>query len=403
MAIVAQAPRPSPLSQPLVSRRDVLPVPDEDARRHSARVLQRVLAEIDAGGGWLSFARYMELVLHEPGLGYYAAGAAKFGQAGDFVTAPELSPLFARTLAGPVGEVIAQTGGEVLELGAGSGRLAGDLLAALRDAGRLPSRYLILETSPELAQRQRQTLDQQLADPSIKVEWIDRLPDSFEGIVVANEVLDALPVHIVAWHEDGPHERGVVRGDDGLAWLERPLAPGPLREAAAAIDVPAGYVSEISLAVPALVEALSRVLRRGVLLFVDYGFGRREFYHPQRNAGTLMCHYRHRAHADPFFLPGLQDITAHVDFTAVADAGTAEGLQLLVYTTQARFLVNAGVTRLLERNSTESEVSYLRSVAAAQKLLSPAEMGELFKVIALGRGVGHLPDGFASGDMSRLL
>jgi SAM-dependent MidA family methyltransferase len=380
-----------------------LPEPDVAARKHGERVAALIRGDIEGSGGWISFARYMELALYAPGLGYYAAGAAKLGGPGDFITAPELSPLFGATLGTQVGEVLSQTGGGVMELGAGSGRLAADLLTALRRQNGLPDRYLILEISPDLAQRQRETLEKRVPDLLDRVEWIDALPQAFSGVILANEVLDALPVHLLAWRQGGVCERGVSLEHGVFAWSERGLQRGALREAASAIAVQAPYMSEVSLAVPALVGALGACLERGALLFVDYGFGRSEYYHPQRREGTLMCHYRHRAHGDPFFLPGLQDITAHVDFTAVAEAGIDAGLRLLGYTTQAQFLVNAGITRLLEQNSPDLTGAYLPAVAAAQKLLSPAEMGELFKVIALGRGVGRTPSGFAAGDKSRLL
>ena len=345
----------------------------------------------------------MELALYAPGLGYYVAGALKLGEPGDFITAPELSPLFGATLASQIGELLPHTGGGVMELGAGSGRLAADLLAALREQGRLPDRYLILEISPDLAQRQRETLESRLPDLLDRVEWIDALPQAFSGVILANEVLDALPIHLLAWRREGVRERGVSLEQGAFAWSERELQPGALQDAALAIAVQAPYLSEVSLAVPALAEALAGCLERGALLFIDYGFGRGEYYHPHRMQGTLMCHYRHRAHGDPFFLPGLQDITAHVDFTAVAEAGIDAGLKLLGYTTQAQFLVNAGITRLLEKRSPERPGAYLPAVAAVQKLLSPAEMGELFKVIALGRGVEVAMSGFAAGDKSRLL
>lgn len=345
----------------------------------------------------------MELALYAPGLGYYVAGAAKLGSAGDFITAPELSSLFGATLASQVGELLAQTGGGVMELGAGSGRLAADVLASLRERGCMPDRYQILEISPDLARRQRETLAKRVPELLDRVEWLDVLPQAFSGVILANEVLDALPIHLLAWHNDGVRERGVGLEQGMLVWSERPLVAGPLRHAAAAMAVEAPYQSEISLAAPALVGALAASLERGALLFIDYGFGRAEYYHPQRSQGTLMCHYRHRAHGDPLFLPGLQDVTAHVDFTAVAEAGIDAGLELLGYTTQAHFLVNAGITQLLQKNAPEQVQTYLPAVAAVQKLLSPAEMGELFKVIALGRGIERAPSGFSGGDKSRLL
>lgn len=380
-----------------------LPEPDASAREHGERVSSLIRTEIEHAGGWISFARYMELALYAPGLGYYVAGAAKLGKAGDFITAPELSPLFGATLALQVAELLSKTGGRVMELGAGSGRLAADLLAGLQAQDCLPQRYQILEISPDLAGRQRETLGRLVPDLLERVEWIDALPQAFSGVILANEVLDALPIHLLVWGKNGVCERGISLERGSFGWSERPLAPGPLRSAAAGIAVGAPYLAEVSVAVPALVGALGAALERGVLLFIDYGFGHAEYYHPQRSQGTLMCHYRHRAHGDPLFLPGLQDITAHVDFTAVAEAGIDAGLKLLGYTTQAQFLVNAGITQLLQKDSPQHVQTYLPAVAAAQKLLSPAEMGELFKVIALGRGIEGVPSGFVRGDKSRLL
>ena len=400
MGIVAQPSHVSVL--PTLPSVPDLPAPSDDARRHSAQLTQTIRKEIEAGGGRIGFARFMELALYAPGQGYYVAGAAKLGGAGDFVTAPEISPLFARTLARQIAELLARTGGDVLELGAGSGILATDLLLELRRLGRLPRRYLMLEISPQLAQRQRATIERRLPELATRVEWLTALPENFEGVVIANEVLDALPVHLVAWREDGLYERG-VGWKDTFVWSERLLPPGALRDAAEAAGVEAQTISEISLAAPALVRTLSGALRKGALLLIDYGFGRREYYHPQRSRGTLMCHYRHRAHDDPFFLPGLQDLTAHVDFTVVAEAGIDSGLELLGYTTQAQFLINSGITQLLEQQSEDAAASRFALTAGVHKLLSPAEMGELFKVIALGRGIDGSLIGFASGDKSRLL
>src|SRR5260221_2030494 len=379
-----------------------LPVPTDDARRHSDRLSETIRDEIAAAGGWIGFARFMELALYAPGLGYYVAGATKLGGDGDFVTAPELSPLFGRTLARQIAELIQRAGGEVLELGAGSGTMAADVLGELQSMERLPRRYLILETSPQLAQRQQRMLRQRHPALMDRIEWIRALPADFDGVIVANEVLDALPVHLVAWRKNGLFERG-VSWQDGFVWSERPLEPGTLRSAAETIGAEADYVSEIALLTPALVRSLSAALRKGALLLVDYGFGRREYYHPQRSLGTLMCHYRHRAHVDAFFLPGLQDLTAHVDFTAIAEAGIDSGLDLLGYTTHAQFLVNSCITALLEAHSTDAATSRFALTAGVQKLLSPAEMGELFKVIALGRGIDGPLLGFTSGDKSRLL
>jgi SAM-dependent MidA family methyltransferase len=359
-------------------------------------------SEIDHAGGWISFARFMELALYAPGLGYYMAGASKLGAEGDFVTAPEVSGLFGRTLAHQIAQVLSSNGGDVLELGAGSGAMAGDVLGELHCLDCLPRRYVILEPSPQLMQRQRDSLAQRQPALSARVEWVGDLPQGFAGVIIANEVLDALPVHLIAWREAGLHERGVSWNGE-FVWIERPLRAGPLHDAAESIGAQPPYLSEISLMVPALVRSLAASLHTGTLLLIDYGFGRREFYHRQRCQGTLMCHYRHRAHDDPFYLPGLQDITAHVDFTAIAQAGIDAGLNLLGYTTQAHFLINSGITRLLEQSGPEGENFRFTLAAGAQTLLSPAEMGELFKVIALGRGIDVPLLGFASGDKSRLL
>ena len=380
-----------------------LPAPDEAGEAHSRRVAAHIRGEIARAGGWISFARYMELALYAPGLGYYAVGAAKLGPEGDFVTAPEISRLFGRALARQVAQVLERCGGAVLELGAGSGRLAEDLLAELEALGRAPEAYLILEVSPALREQQARRLARLPERLRDRVRWLDALPAAFRGAVIGNEVLDALPVHLVAWRKQGLFERGVALEGDAFVWRERPLAHPELRRAAEAIMAPADYVSEVSLAAPALVRTLGGLLEHGVLLFVDYGFPAEEYYHPQRAAGTLMCHYRHRAHDDPFLWPGLQDITAHVDFTAAARAAREAGLEVLGYASQARFLLNCGLLELLATVPAEDAARYLPLAMEAHKLLSPAEMGELFKVLALGRGLSAPLLGFAAGDRSHAL
>jgi SAM-dependent MidA family methyltransferase len=375
---------------------------DADALAHSRRLVELIDAEIARSQGWIGFDHFMQLALYAPGLGYYSGGATKLGAAGDFVTAPELSPLYSRTLARQIAEILSSSAGDVLELGAGSGRMAEEMLRALDGAGSLPRRYLILEVSAELAERQGQRLRALPPRLAARVAWIERLPSSFRGAVVCNEVLDALPVHLISWDETGIRERGVARSGDAFVWDERPLTDGELLAEARRLSPPPPYLSELARVGPTLVAAIGGILECGALLVIDYGFGEREYYHPQRNRGTLMCHFRHRAHDDPFFLPGLQDITNHIDFTAVARTGTQAGLELLGYTTQAHFLVNLGVTELMALTPVEDAAAYLRLAAQAQKLLSPAEMGELFKVMALGRGIDPL-GGFRSGDMSRLL
>ncbi len=378
-----------------------LPAPSQEALAHSERVVELIRGEIEWTGGWISFARYMDLALYAPGLGYYAAGTAKLGGAGDFVTAPEMTPLFGRTLARTAREVLAQTGGEILELGAGSGRLARDMLLELERLRVLPERYLILETSPDLRARQHDLFARDTPHLLPRLAWLDSLPDHFTGVVLGNEVLDALPVHMVHWRADGTMERGVAWREGDLAWEDRAIRSDALDEAAAGLSMPDGYLSEINLAAPALVASLARCLERGMLLFIDYGFPRAEYYHPQRDMGTLRVHYRHHSLDDPFFLPGLADITAHVDFSAVARAGEAAGLELLGYDSQARFLLHSGLLDLMQEIDAGS-VDYLRMAAPVQKLLQPSEMGELFKVIALGRGVAP-PTGLRGRDRAGAL
>ncbi len=379
-----------------------LPPPAPDALAHSNQLRALILQDIEQQGGWIPFSRFMELALYAPGLGYYAAGARKFGARGDFVTAPEISPLFGRTLARQLAEVMAQSSPYVLELGAGSGKLAADVLLELERLGSLPENYSILEVSADLRERQRAILQERAPHLAGRVRWLESLPVKISGAVIANEVLDALPVHLVQWNRDAIVERGVTGAANGFAWKDRPLETASLLQVAQGINVPDHYLSEISLAAGGLVRSLSDCLTHGALLFIDYGFGAREYYHPDRTHGTLMCHYRHYAHDDPFFLPGLQDITAHVDFTAVAENALAGGAQLLGYTTQAFFLINCGIIDLLAETNPEQTREYLPQANQLQKLTSPAEMGELFKVIAVGKGLGALM-GFAAGDKSRYL
>lgn len=376
-----------------------LPAPDPAALEYSEKTAALIRREIESGGGWIPFSRFMELALYAPGLGYYSAGMHKFGAAGDFVTAPEISVLFGQALAQQAAQVLGLSAGNILEIGPGSGRLAFDLLSELERLGRLPEHYFLLEVSADLRQRQQHLL----ARFAARVEWLDALPASFSGLIIGNEVLDAMPVHLVAWGKDGLFERGVSLADGQFSWSERKLTSGELFDIAAGLDVPPGTISEIGLAARGFVATLAGLLEQGAILMLDYGFGQSEYYHSQRSTGTLMCHYRHHAHDDPFHLPGLQDITAHVDFTAIAETGVDHGLKLLGYTSQAHFLINAGITDLLARASPEQASAYLPLASQAQKLLNPAEMGELFKVIALGKSVDMPLIGFVRGDKSRML
>lgn len=378
-----------------------LPLPEPHALAHSQRVHDLIAREIGAAGGWMSFARFMDLALYAPGLGYYAAGAHKFGASGDFVTAPELTPLFAVAVARQAAEIMAQSRPQIIEAGAGSGRLAADLLRALEALQALPDSYDILEVSADLAERQRRLLAAEVPHLLPRVHWLNQLPERFSGVLIGNEVLDAMPVHLVCWQSDDIAERGVACAPDGsFVWQDRP-AQGRLRAVADALGahgaLPAGYVSEVNLAASAWVGEWARRLERGALLLIDYGFPQHEYYHPQRSTGTLMCHYRHHAHGEPFYLPGLQDITAHVDFTAVAEAAFAGGLDVLGYTSQGQFLLNCGILDALGALPSGAPAT-VHATAAVQKLLSPAEMGEFFKVLAAGRGMSSPLRGFARAD-----
>jgi len=385
-----------------------LPAPSPEALLHSERLTAFIREKIAAAEGWISFAEFMEAALYAPALGYYAAGASKFGEAGDFVTAPELSPLFAECLAVTAKEVMALAPA-ILEVGAGSGRLAVDLLSALETMQALPSRYEILELSADLAARQKETVMREIPHLRDRVFWRTSLPESFSGLVLANEVLDAMPVSIVIWPEGGRDgvvlERGVGWDElSGFVWQTRP-ATGRLRERALMIaeeyPLPSGYMSEIGELASDWVASWGSILEQGLLLLIDYGFPGREYYFPERSEGTLFCHYRHHAHPDPFFLPGLQDITAHVDFTALIEAGHARGLELLGYTTQARFLLNSGILSRFSERMAGSERFLLAS--SVHKLIEPHEMGEIFKVMALGKGLALELTGFSGGDKSHTL
>ena len=378
-----------------------LPIPDADARAHSECVVSRIRDEIGASGGWIPFERYMTLALYAPGLGYYSAGATKLGAAGDFVTAPEMTPLFAQALSAQVAAILAASERrDVVELGGGSGRLAADLLTALAARDALPSRYAILEPSSDLRERQRATLASQAPSLRARVVWLDELPAALDGAVIANEVLDALPVHLVARRAGLWYERGVTENAArGFEWSDRPADPRIEAIAAERFPPDGDYQSEINLAAEALVEDIGRrLVRGGAMLAIDYGFPAAEYYHAERNQGTLMCHYRHRAHTDPFFWPGLNDITAHVDFTAMARAATRAGAHVAGFAAQAPFLLGCGILDALAAMGEPGSRAYIEAAAPVQRLLSPSEMGELFKVIAFARSEDIEWPGFAIAD-----
>ena len=399
---------------PNARQTDSLPAPGPDALAQSEALTALIRAEIAGAGGWLPFSRYMELALYAPGLGYYSGGATKFGRraedGSDFVTAPELSPLFAATLARPLAQALADSGTrDLMEFGAGTGKLAAGLLNAFAELGVPFERYTIVDLSGELRERQRATIEANAPALASKVKWLDALPQACDGVVIGNEVLDAMPVRLVVRKLGAWHERGVAAQNGRFAFDDRPVARDPLVATIdAAIDEANDesfmeYVTETHEAAMAFTRTVCAMLTRGAAFFIDYGFPRHEFYHAQRAGGTLMCHYRHRAHADPFLYPGLQDITAHVEFTGIAQAGVETGADLLGFTSQARFLMNAGITDVLSDIDPADVKRFLPAANAVQKLLSEAEMGELFKVIAFSRGVADTLDAFASGDRSHTL
>jgi SAM-dependent MidA family methyltransferase len=383
-----------------MSVQSTMPSPTDEAQAHSERVAARLHEAIARDGGWLSFARFMEIALYAPGLGYYSAGARKLGPDGDFITAPELSPLFGRTLARQVQQVVAAGPSEVLELGAGSGALAASLLQELERLEALPERYLILELSADLRERSRDMIAARVPHLMERVAWLNQLPPGFTGLAFGNEVLDAMPVHLVEMREGAIMELGVVSGAQAAFEFSPRPASGELLAAAQALQLPEGYRTEIGLVARAFMRSLAQCLERGVVLFLDYGFPAREYYHPERREGTLMCHYRHRAHPDPLRQPGIQDITSHVDFSAMAKAAQEEGMELAGYTSQAQFLVNCGITELMQDVPAENAAAYLPLANQANRLLSPAEMGELFKAVAFARDWPEPLIGFRNGDRS---
>ena len=382
-----------------------LPAPPPELAAISQVLGERVLAALERDGP-LPFERYMAMALYEPGLGYYVNGLHKFGTAGDFVTAPEQGALFAKAVARQIDEVARQLKPDytLLEPGAGSGALARDLLQAL---AHKPARYLILEPSAALRAVQRATLAGLAPELSQRVEWITAPPDDgFDGLIVANEVLDALPVAAFSIGPDGPLERCVSVVDARLAWLDQPPRPRLLTaleqlEQALERRLPTGYQSELCLDLAGWLDTVTRPLRRGAVLLIDYGYPRSEYYLPERSSGTLVCHYRHRAHFDPFVWPGLTDLSAFVDFSAVADAGIDCGLDLAGFTTQADFLLALRAHEAIEAARDDS--TRLRLAGEFKRLVMPGEMGEKFKILAFTRDLDPILSGLGPSDLRHRL
>jgi len=391
-----------------------LPEASPEALAHSARLIERIRAEIVASGGSIGFERYMELALYAPGLGYYSAGSTKLGDAGDFTTAAESSVLYARCLAAQCAEILDRLGGgAVLELGAGTGTLAAEMLAWLARERRLPEHYCILDVSAELKARQRETLRQRVPELYDRVVWLERLPASpMRGVILASEVVDALPVALfrIASHggERMIEDLAVTSTEAGFTLVARAAAEGLAAtvrdiESDLAEPLPDGFQTECRPMLAHWIASMAEVLSAGVMLFVDYGLPRREYYDCERSGGTLLCHYRQRVHADPFHAPGLEDIGAWVDFTAVARAGIASGLELAGFTTQAHFLLGSGLERHLREETERAPELAPERAREAQRLTLPGQMGERFRVLALARDYRLPLQGFALRDLTRTL
>jgi SAM-dependent MidA family methyltransferase len=388
---------------------DSLPAPDAESLLHTEKVAACIRRAIVEAGGSISFAEFMQLALYAPGLGYYSAGAAKLGAGGDFVTAPEISPLFGRVLARQCAGVLRQIAKPaVLELGAGTGELAAQVLSALAEQEMPPERYLILEVSPDLRARQEQRLQEVRPALPTEIQWISALPEHFHGVMIANEVADALPVERFGKADGEVLQYRVAADGERFRWTSAP-APGFLRKAVQGIEtslgatLPDGYVSEVSAGLPGWVADIAGSLGTGLLFLFDYGISRREYYAPERSSGWLRCHFRHRAHDDPLVYPGIQDITAWVDFTAVADAAVHAGMDIAGFVSQAHFLLHGGLEEEFAIASSPSTAAQAELSRQVGRLMLPGEMGERFKCIGLGRGSLARPPALAAADRAHAL
>ena len=376
-----------------------LPLPSPAAQQSSANLQTLLAEEIKKHGNWIPFSRFMELVLYAPQYGYYTGGSHKIGNDGDFITAPTLTPLFARTLARQLQELLPQTAGNIYEFGAGTGQLAADLLNNLSDG---INRYYIIEISPELAARQKDLIQTLAPQAAQKIIHLSALPETFDGIIIGNEVLDAMPVEIIRKDEGSSFEHvGVCLDNDRFTYSARPLHDLQLSALASLYfpKISPPYTSELHPQQYAFIRTLASRLEHGCMIFIDYGFDAAQYYHPQRDQGTLIGHYRHHVIHNPFNFIGLADLTAHVNFTDIAQAGTDAGLDLIGYLPQSHFLLNLGITELLAQTGKTNSAAYIREAAAVQKLIDQHEMGELFKVIAFGKNINIDWTGFCFGDI----
>ncbi len=377
-----------------------LPEPSADALQHSQKLVARIRQEIDNNGGSITFRRYMEMALYEPALGYYVAGTHKIGEQGDFITAPEVSPLFSQCIAQQCKEVLQETNGCILELGAGTGIMASDILLALESDDSLPKYYYILDVSPDLKQRQKETLKERAPHLVNHIKWLSQLPDSFKGIILGNEVLDAMPVDVFTQQNEIVYEHHVIWEDEKLC-EQLQTAGNNLRKKVLALNIPheaTPYTSEINPNLSGWFETISNNLEKGVILLADYGYPRKEYYFEERNKGTLICHYQHRVNEAPLHYSGLQDITASVDFTAVAEAADDAGLDVMGFTSQVNFLTNNDLETLFMKALNDNPDRQYKLAQQVRTLSLPAEMGERFKFIALGKSYDKSLRGFSNLD-----
>ena len=399
----------------LNSNAHALPEPGEAEKNHSLLLKQRIKDTCSQAGGWIGFAEYMNIALYQPGLGYYASGSQKFGAKGDFITAPEVSPLFGQCLAKQIAEVLdnlkknADEKAVVLEFGAGSGVLAVDILLQLERLGSLPDQYLIVELSAELKHRQQQTLKEKVAHLCERVQWLDRLPEDVNNaVVIANEVLDAMPVECFRYHDHAVESLKIVMENDELR--ARYMSAGSRVvdklssiQQRSEIEFSEAYCSEYNPSINGWLSALDSKIDNMVVLLIDYGYNEKEYYHADRNIGTLMCYYQHRAHDDFLWWPGLQDITAFVNFTDVAYCAVDLNMEVCGYTTQAAFLLANGLSELHAEQVTDDIKQQIKLSQQIKTLTLPSEMGERFKVMALTKNYQEPLQGFSMLDLRNRL